>query len=125
MSIMLAAGASLAYSGFASISYTMDRHYADIHGRGSEPDERTRRRYQTLGWLSILLSFFACIIVLGWNIGPVLWCGMLTFSAIVLTLLLQYSPHKAIHLAKVSYVVALIAGMAWILQLSRGISPIT
>lgn len=113
MNIMIAVGASLAYSGLAAISYTMDRHYADIHGRGSEPDERTRRRYRALGWLSILLSFFACITVLGWHIGPVFWCGVLTFSAIVLTLLLQYAPRKAIRLAWVSYLAAVIAAALW------------
>lgn len=88
-------GAALAYGGLAANSQAMERHYADIHGRGKEPDHVVRRLFRTCGWLGILASFAACVGAAGWHTGPVLWCGLLTASAIVLTLLLHYTPRGA------------------------------
>ena len=99
MSILILSGAALAFSGFAATSLTMDRHYADIHGRGKECDTRTRLRLRALGWLGLLLSFIACIGASGWHLGPVLWCGELSIAAWILTLLLQYHPRKVAHAA--------------------------
>ncbi|MDT1838269.1 DUF3325 domain-containing protein, partial [Acinetobacter baumannii] len=73
---------------------TMDRHYADIHGRGKEASRTTRLRLRTLGWIGLALSFMACIGASGWHIGPVLWCGVLSLAAWSVTLLLQYHPRK-------------------------------
>lgn len=115
MSMIIAAGAAFAYGGLAAISFTMDRHYADIHGRGAEPDGKTRGRFRTVGWTGIALSFLACIAANGWHTGPVLWCGVLTASAIVLTLLLQYAPQKAIRLAKVGYPAAVVLALCGLL----------
>jgi hypothetical protein len=112
MSMLIASGAALTYSGLAAISYTINRHYANIHGRGAEPASRTRRNFRLLGWLAIVLSFAACISADGWHTGPVLWCGMFTASAIVLALLLHYAPHKAILSAGICYPAAIIAS-AW------------
>lgn len=111
MSIIVAIGTALAYGGLASISFAMDRHYADIHGRGKEPNSRTRQRHRMLGWSGIILSLVACIAASGWHTGPVLWCGVLTASAIVLTLLLQYAPKMAIRLGKMGYPAAIVAGV--------------
>ena len=61
MSILILSGTALAFSGFAATSITMDRHYADIHGRGAEPSPATRLRLRTLGWIGLALSFMACI----------------------------------------------------------------
>lgn len=115
MNMMVAAGAALAYGGLAAISLAMDRHHADIHGRGKAPDHRTRLQFRLAGWFGLALSFMACIAVRGWNTGPVLWCGMLTAAAILLTLLLQYAPRKAMKLAWASYLLALIGGMLLLL----------
>lgn len=115
MNLVIAAGAALAYGGLAAISLTMDRHHADIHGRGKAQDHRTRLSFLLAGWSGIALSFVACIAAHGSHIGPVLWCGMLTAAAILLTLLLQYAPRKAMKLAGVSYPLALIGGALWLL----------
>jgi len=95
MSMLILSGVALAFSGFATNSIVMDRHYADIHGRGKEPCAATRARLRTLGWLGLALSFIACIGAGGWHIGPVLWCGVLSVAAWTLVLLLQYAPRKA------------------------------
>lgn len=109
MSMLIMSGAALAFSGFAATSLTMDRHYADIHGRGTEPDARLRLRLRTLGWLGLLLSFMACIGASGWHIGPVLWCGILSLAAWTVTLLLQYHPRKLLHSAWIGIPAALLA----------------
>jgi len=109
MSMLIVSGAALAFSGFAATSLTMDRHYADIHGRGKEPDARLRLRLRTLGWLGLLLSFMACIGASGWHIGPVLWCGILSLAAWTVTLLLQYHPRKLLHSAWIGIPAALLA----------------
>jgi len=99
MSALILAGTALAYSGFAAKGLSMGRHYADIHGRGAEPDARLRLRLRLLGWLALALSFGACIAACGWHIGPVVWCGVLSLSAWSVTLLLQYAPRRAIQAA--------------------------
>jgi len=109
MSALILAGAALAYSGFAAKSLSMDRHYADIHGRGAEPDARLRLRLRALGWAALALSFGACIGASGWHIGPVIWCGVLSIAAWCATLLLQYAPRKAVAGAWVGIPAALVA----------------
>lgn len=109
MSILILSGAALAFSGFAATSITMDRHYADIHGRGAEPSGATRLRLRTLGWIGLALSFMACIGASGWHIGPVLWCGILSLAAWSVTLLLQYHPRKVLQGAWIGLPAALLA----------------
>lgn len=120
MNLIVAAGAALAYGGLAAMSFTMDRHYADIHGRGKELDSRARARIRLLAWISLALSFVACIAAQGWHTGPVLWCGVLTATAVVLTLLLQYAPRRAIGLARISYPTVAIGGVLWLFATSAG-----
>ncbi|MCC2957517.1 DUF3325 domain-containing protein [Massilia sp. IC2-477] len=110
MSLLILTGAGLAYGGLAAKSFAMDRHYADIVGRGAEPDPRHRLRCALAGWLALALSFMACICAMGWHIGPVLWCGLLTASAIVLTLGLQYAPRRALQAARLCALGAAAAG---------------
>jgi len=100
MNLLILAGALLAYGGLAANGLSIDRHYADIHGRGKEPDPRLRLRCRMAGWLGIVLSLAACVAARGWHTGPVLWCGLLTVSAIALALLFQYRPALAPRLAR-------------------------
>ncbi|MDN4039524.1 DUF3325 domain-containing protein [Massilia sp. YIM B02443] len=108
MSMLILSGAALAFSGFAAKGIVMDRHYADIHGRGKEAGPATRRRMLLLGWLGLALSFIACIGAGGWHIGPVLWCGVLSIAAWTVTLLLQYAPRKVVHAAWIGVPAALL-----------------
>lgn len=108
MSILILSGLALAFSGFAATSITMDRHYADIHGRGKEAPAGTRLRLRTLGWIGLALSFMACIGASGWHIGPVLWCGVLSLAAWSVTLLLQYHPRTVMQGAWIGLPAALV-----------------
>lgn len=109
MNLLFLSGLALAFSGFAATSITMDRHYADIHGRGKEASRTTRLRLRTLGWIGLALSFMACIGASGWHIGPVLWCGVLSLAAWSVTLLLQYHPRKVMQGAWIGVPAALLA----------------
>jgi len=111
MSLLILSAVGLAYGGLAANSFSMDRHYADIIGRGAEPGAGLRRRCRSVGWIGILLSLLACVGAAGWHLGPVLWCGLLTLGAIVLTLLLQYAPRRAIQGAALAYLAALLPGL--------------
>ena len=108
MSYLILSSAALAFSGFAATSITMDRHYADIHGRGQEASRTTRLRLRTLGWIGLALSFMASIGASGWHIGPVLWCGILSLAAWSVTLLLQYHPRKVMQGAWIGIPAALL-----------------
>ena len=111
MSALILAGAALAYSGFAAKSLTLDRHYADLHGRGKEPSARLCLQLRTLGWLALALSFAACIRASGWHIGPVLWCGVLSIAAWCVALLLQYAPRHAIQAAWIGAPAAIVVAV--------------
>ena len=109
MNMLTLASAVLAYSGFAAKGLSIDRHYADLHGRGKEPDAATRLRLRGIGWLALALSFVACIGACGWHIGPVLWCGVLSVAAWSVTLLLQYAPRRVAQSAWIGIPAALAA----------------
>src|SRR3546814_12538000 len=49
---------TLAYCGFTALSLGMDRHHADIHGRGSVPGKQQRIRLQASGPLALMASYF-------------------------------------------------------------------
>jgi hypothetical protein len=99
----------LAYCGLGAISSTMDRHCGHWYGRGSEPSNRSRLRMTLLGWSGIAASFVAAVASDGWHIGPVLWLGALTASALVLTLLLHYAPRHALTLPIAAQLMALLS----------------
>lgn len=95
MSMLILSSVALAFSAFAAKGVVMNRHYADLHGRGKEPAPRLRARMRALAWLGLALSFATCIAARGWHIGPVLWCGILSIAAWTVAALLQYAPRKA------------------------------
>jgi hypothetical protein len=64
MSMLFLSSVSLAFSAFAAKGIVMDRHYADLHGRGKA------------------------------HVGPVLWCGILSVAAWTVAAMLQYAPRK-------------------------------
>jgi hypothetical protein len=88
MSMLFLSSVSLAFSAFAAKGIVMDRHYADLHGRGKEPAPALRMRMRTLAWLGLALS------ARGWHVGPVLWCGILSVAAWTVAAMLQYAPRK-------------------------------
>lgn len=109
----LAALAS-ALGGFFALGLAMDRHYEDSFGRGSSPG-RKARWLQAGGALGLVLSLVVCSGLRGAAQGAVLWCGVMTASAIVVALMLSYAPrHSARVLAATSTVAVMALAMRWL-----------
>jgi len=97
---------ALTYSAWVALSLAMDRHYADIHGRGAEPGAQLRKRGRWLGSLALTLAFIICVRDSGWGIGPVAWLGTMTVAALLLVLQLCYAPRSVMGTGKPALVLA-------------------
>lgn len=104
-----AAAFCAALGGFASLSMAMDRHYEDSFGLGREPPWRLRRWLQAGGAAGIVLSLGVSLALAGSSQGWVLWLGELTAGAIAVVLVLTYAPAKALPLAGITGVAAVLA----------------
>lgn len=91
---------ALCHAGFGALSVAMQRHYADMHGRGQEAAPALRRRLQATGAAALLLAFGAAVIKAGGGHGPLIWLGAMTAAALVLVLLLSYAPQRVARLAQ-------------------------
>ena len=93
---MAAACAALAgaFSGFAFLGLALDRHWADIHGRGSEPPLSRRRQLCWCGAGLLMLSLLACLSLRGNTQGLVLWLGVLTAAGWIAVLMLTYAARR-------------------------------
>ena len=98
-----------AIAGFAALSLAMDRHWEQLHGRGSEPTPRGRRRLRHAGTVALLASLLACIALRGAGQGWVAWAGMLTAAAIALVLTLTYAARGVVWLGWGATGLALVA----------------
>lgn len=107
---------AFAYGGWTALSIGMDRHYADIHGRGKEPDQRTRRMCRVLGTVALALTFAVCVHLQGWTVGSVLCLGTMTASALLLVLLLTYAPQRAVRGGQVAAGLGVVFGVLWALS---------
>ncbi|MEX0142881.1 DUF3325 domain-containing protein [Massilia sp. LMS1-1-1.1] len=103
---------ALCYAGLSSLCLAMDRHYADLHGRGAEPPAPLRRRLQWTGWLALAAALAWAMHIAGGGYGLVYWVGSLTGCGLLLIWLLPYAPHQAIRLARMIGVAALLAAVA-------------
>jgi len=103
---------SLSYSAWVALSLAMDRHYADIHGRGTEPSALLRKRGRWLGTLALTVAFIVCVRDSGWGIGPVTCLGTMTIAALLLVLQLCYAPRSVLRTGKPALVLALLLTLA-------------
>jgi hypothetical protein len=105
----------LACSGWIALSLAMDRHYADVHGRGKEPDAGTRRLFRIAGSFALLAVFAISVVLEGWTIGPVLCLGTMTAGALLLVLLLSYAPHRVTVGGKLAATSSILFGLTWLI----------
>jgi hypothetical protein len=91
---------ALTYSAWVALSLAMDRHYADINGRGTEPSAVVRKRGRLLGTLALTAAFAVCVRDSGWGIGPVAWLGTMTIAALLIVLQLCYAPRTLLRTGK-------------------------
>jgi hypothetical protein len=103
---------ALGYAGFTALYLAMERHPVALLGKQTATAPRRAQR-RWLGWALLLVSFALCVQARGWGIGPVLWLGTLTASAVTLVLgLLPYRPGAILPLAWAAPVVATAAWLA-------------
>lgn len=107
-------GLAFAYAGWTALSVGMNRHYADMHGRGQEPDPRTRQQCRLLGTLALIATFAVSVKLEGWTIGAVFCLGIMTAGALLLVMLLTYAPHRAIRFGKAAALLSVVLGMLWL-----------
>lgn len=105
----------LACSGWIALSLAMDRHYADVHGRGKEPDAAMRRVFRIAGSLALLAVFAVSVAMEGWTIGAVLCLGTMTAGALLLVLLLSYAPHRVMVGGKFAAASSILCGLTWLI----------
>lgn len=117
MTIALWMLSSLAWplGGFAALSLAMDRHHADVHGRGREPG-RSRPWLRAAGALALVAGLLTSAQALGWGQGPVLWLGTLTAAAFAVAGVLTYRPRRAPALGTGATAMAVVmTALAWVL----------
>lgn len=94
---------TLSYGGMFALSMAMDRHYADLRGRGAEPPRALRRRLQLGGGAALALALAASVHALGGAHGFLMWLGALTGACLLLVLLLSYVLRLAALLGVAAY----------------------
>jgi hypothetical protein len=105
----LVAVLALCHAGFGALSVAMQRHYADMHGRGQEAPPALRRRLHAAGASALVLAFAAAVLHAGSGHGPLIWVGAMTTAALALMLLLAYAPQRVAPLAQTAGLLGLVA----------------
>jgi len=103
---------ALCYAGLSALCLAMDRHYADLHGRGAEPPAPLRRRLRWTGWLALAAGLAWAMHSAGAGYGLVYWIGSLTGCGLLLIWLLPYAPRQAMRLGRGAGTAAILAAVA-------------
>lgn len=107
---------ALAYGAWGALAMAMDRHYADIHGRGAEPGPALRRRMRALGTLGIVLALAVAVRMQGWTIGPVACLGILAIAGVLQVLSLTYMPTRMPTVARWAAYAAAPLALLWLVE---------
>jgi len=106
----------LAYGAWGALAIAMDRHYADIHGRGAEPEPAVRLRLRSLGALGIVLTLAVAVRMQGWTIGPVACLGVLAIAGVLQVLSLTYVPARMPSYARWAAYAAAPLALMWFIE---------
>lgn len=91
--------AGFCYAGLACLCLAMERHYADLRGRGAQLAPATRRRLRLGGWSALALALAWALRAEGGAHGTLLWLGSLSACCLLLIVLLPYAARGAARLA--------------------------
>jgi hypothetical protein len=80
---MMLLAITVGFSAFAALSFAMERHQLELHGKAHAGATRMRV-WRALGWALLTLSFALCVRDHGWAAGPVLWLGAMTISGMLI-----------------------------------------
>lgn len=103
------AGLGAALAGFVSLGLAMDRHWEQLHGRGTEPRPALKRWLHVGGIAGLTVSLLACIALRGAGQGWVAWAGMLTVAAVSLAMTFTYGTRGVVRLGLGAAAVALLS----------------
>ncbi|MFJ4291720.1 DUF3325 domain-containing protein [Cupriavidus sp. NPDC089707] len=90
--LAMVAALALSMAGFVALALSLERHHADLHGRGSVQAPAAVLRLRAAGALALALAWSVHIGADGWPLGTVSWLGTLTASAFAVALGLSYAP---------------------------------
>lgn len=116
--LVLAAWA-FAFAGWVAFSRTMARH-ASPGAAGTGPSGPRRHLLRGAGLTGLALSLLACRQAQGSSQGWVLWCGVLTLSAMGLVLVLTWTPQRAARAGLTAAAAGTAAGAAAALVMLAG-----
>lgn len=106
------AGLGFAVGGFMWLAQAMDRHHADMFGRGSAPAPAVAARLRWQGSIALALALATCVLAEGWAFGIVYWAGLLTLGALSVVAAFSWAPHATPRLARASIALGMAATMA-------------
>ncbi|GBU18684.1 MULTISPECIES: DUF3325 domain-containing protein [Methylobacterium] len=88
--LVVALNLSLCFCGLALMALSLDRHHRDVFGARVPAGRALPLRLG--GWIAILGSLAAAMLVEGANFGPIQWIGALTGAGLAVVLILSYRP---------------------------------
>ena len=88
---MIALGLACAHAGFVALCLAMERHHEQALGQRRIPPGR-QRLLAGGGWLLLAASLVPVVATLGWGLGTVAWCGLLTAAALPVVVVLSWRP---------------------------------
>lgn len=102
------------YSALAAMCFSMEKHYQQIFS--TEPALLMQRLLYWGGWLLLLISVVATVMLWNMAVGLTVWFGCLTAMLAALILLFAYYPGLAGKSAIASMTVSVIAAMGYFLM---------
>lgn len=82
----------ITYAGFILLSLAMQRHYSQLKPKQKKPSRQQVFILRFIGSVCLITACTLCIVSDGVGVGLAYWTGLLTFSAVLLSLLLSYRP---------------------------------
>ena len=108
------AGLAFAVGGFTWLAQAIERHHADMFGRGSAPSPARVARLRVLGTLALLAALAACVFAEGWAFGVIYWTGLLTIGALTAIGAFTWAPRATPRLARVAIGIGVTTALALI-----------
>lgn len=99
------------YAGFMALYLAMPKHYKSVFER--QPRPLWPPLLRLAGAAALGAAFAAAVRAAGWQIGPVLWFGLLSASVLLLVFLLPYAQRWLVLLPAISTPVALATALIY------------
>lgn len=80
------------FVGLIAFSLSMKRHFKQFFPQRKMASLRLLAVFRIIGYLSLSLSIYLCVIAQGLGLGLVIWFGVITIVALLQAMLLTYKP---------------------------------